>query len=145
MKVLIVYDSVYGNTAQIAKTIGGSFTGEVKVIQVGDFNPSELEKVDLFIFGSPTQGGRPTKPVQEILGIITESNIKGVRFAAFDTRISTKIVGIFGYAAGRIANVLKNKGGVLATNPQGFYVKGTQGPLKEGELDRAISWAKSIS
>lgn len=145
MKVLIVYDSVYGNTAQIAKTIGSSLTGEVKVIQVGDFNPSELAKVDLVIFGSPTQGGRPTKPVQEILGKITESNIKGVKFAAFDTRISTKIVGIFGYAAGRIANILNSKGGVLANNPQGFFVKGRQGPLKEGELDRAISWAKNIS
>jgi flavodoxin I len=145
MKVLIVYDSVYGNTGQIAKAIGGSFTGEVKVIRAEDFKPPELEKVDLFIVGSPTQGGRPTKPVQEFLDKIAESNIKGVKFASFDTRISTKLVGIFGYAAGRIANVLKSKGGILATNPQGYFVKGTQGPLKDGELDRAISWVKGIS
>jgi len=51
---------------------------------------------------------------------------------------------VFGYAAGRIANNLKKKGGILIASPEGFFVTGGQGPLKEGELERAAAWAKGI-
>jgi len=56
MKVLIVCDSVYGNTEKLAKAIGGAITGEIKVLRVDEANHSELKMIDLFIVGSPTQG-----------------------------------------------------------------------------------------
>ena len=64
--------------------------------------------------------------------------------ASFDTRISAKWVGIFGYAAGRIGKDLKKKGGNLILPPEPFYVKATRGPLKDGELERAANWAKNV-
>ena len=145
MKVLIVYDSVYGNTEKIAKAIGGAITGEVKVLRAGDVNASALESVDFLIVGSPTQGGRPTPAIQDFLSKLSEPTIKGISVAAFDTRFSTRWVGIFGYAAGKIGVNLKEKGGNLAASPEGFFVEGTKGPLKEGELERAASWAKEIA
>ena len=145
MKVLIVYDSVYGNTEKIAKAIGGAITGEVKVLRVDEANPSELEAIDLFIVGSPTQGGRPTPAIQDFLNRIQEAALEGVNVSAFDTRLSTRLVGVFGYAAGRIAGSLKTKGGTLIASPEGFFVKGREGPLKEGELDRAARWAKEFA
>ncbi|GAG69253.1 unnamed protein product [marine sediment metagenome] len=144
MKTLIVYDSIYGNTEKIAKAIGDAITGEVKVLRVGEVNSSELKAFDLIIVGSPTQGGRPTQAIQDFLNKVTEPAIKGINVAAFDTRFSTKLVRIFGYAAGRIANSLKRKGGTLVVSPEGFFVKGTKGPLKEGEVERATDWAKEI-
>ena len=36
MKALIVYDSMYGNTEKIAKSIGGAITGGVKVLPIGE-------------------------------------------------------------------------------------------------------------
>ena len=144
MKALIVYDSVYGNTEEIARAIGGAITGEVKVLRAGEMNPSELKTVDLFIVGSPTQGGRQTQAIRDLLNSIPESSLKGVNLAAFDTRLTARWVVIFGYAAGRIANNLKKKGGNLLASPEGFFVKGTKGPLKEGELERAASWAQEI-
>lgn len=144
MKALIVYDSVYGNTEKIAKAIGGAITGEVKVLRVNEANPSKLKTIDLLIVGSPTQGGRPTPAIQDFLDKVSEPAIKGINVAAFDTRLSTKWVGIFGYAAGRIADSLKRNGGILIASPEGFFVKGKEGPLKEGELGRAASWAKAI-
>jgi len=107
MKALIVYDSVYGNTEKIAKAIGGAITGEVKVLRMGEVNSSELKTLDLLIVGSPTQGGRPTPAIQDFLNKVSESDIKGISVATFDTRFSTRFVGIFGYAAGRIADSLK--------------------------------------
>jgi flavodoxin len=144
MKVLIVYDSVYGNTEKIAKAIGSAINGDVKVLRVGEVNPSELKTFDLLIVGSPTQGGRPTPAIQEFLKKIPEPSLQNINVAAFDTRFSAKIAMVFGYAAGRIASSLKGKGSTLAVPPEGFFVKGSQGPLKEGELERAASWAKGI-
>jgi len=147
MRSLIVYDSMYGNTEKIAKAIGGAIAGEVKVLRIGEVNHSELEAIELLIVGSPTQGGRATKPIQDFLNKFQESALKGIKVAAFDTRFSGikgTLVGIFGYAAGRIADSLKRKGGTLVVSPEGFSVKGTKGPLGEGELERAASWAKGI-
>jgi len=145
MKALIVYDSVYGNTEKIARSIGGAITGEIKVLRIGEVNPSELEPVDLLIVGSPTYGGRPTPATLDFLNNILESAVKGMSVAAFDTRLSAKWVKIFGYASGKIAGSLKAKGGTLILSPEGFFVKGAKGPLKEGELERAASWAKEIA
>ncbi|MFC1897011.1 flavodoxin family protein [Chloroflexota bacterium] len=154
MKAIIVYDSVYGNTEKIARAVGEAIaeSGEAKVIRPGEVNPSDLESIDLLVVGSPTHAGRPTKPVQEFLGRIPRKALENVSTAAFDTGISAQgkgigiriVVGIFGYAAGRIAGRLKNKGGHQAVSPEGFIVEGNEGPLKEGELERAASWAQEI-
>jgi len=144
MKALIVYDSVYGNTEKIARAIAEAITpsNEVKVLRAGEANPSELASIDLLIVGSPTHGGRPTPAVQNLLN--KAPKLQGIKVAAFDTRIPTKLVRVFGYAAGRIANNLKKKDGNLIASPEGFFVTGGQGPLKEGELERAAAWAKGI-
>jgi flavodoxin I len=146
MKALIVYDSLYGNTEKIARAIAGVLTssGEVKVLRASEVNPSELASLDLLIIGSPTQGGSPTKATLEFLSKLPETAVKGVKVAAFDTRLSTKLVGIFGYAAGKIADGLKRKGGNLILSPEPFFVKGREGSLKEGELERATTWAKGF-
>jgi len=144
MKALIVYDSVYGNTEKIAKAIAEAITpsGEVKILRAGEANLSELASIDLLIVGSPTHGGRPTPAVQDFLNKVPK--LQGINVAAFDTRIQTKLVRVFGYAAGRIANNLKKRGSILIASPEGFFVTGGRGPLKEGELERAAAWAKGI-
>ena len=142
VKVLVVYDSVYGNTEKIAKAIGGAITGEVKVLQTREVNPSELKTLDLLIVGAPTHAGRASPAVKDFLSQV--SDINGVQVTAFDTRLTARWVRIFGYAAGRIAKDLEKKGGKLIVSPEGFFVKSKEGPLKEGELERATSWAKEI-
>ena len=144
MKTLIVYDSVHGNTEKIARAIGDAVTGEVKVLRAGEASSSELETFDLLIVGSPTHGGRPTQAIQDFLDEAPAPALKGTNVAAFDTRLSTKLVGIFGYAAKRIADSLKKKGVELIVPPEGFFVKGREGPLKEGEVERAAGWAKEV-
>jgi flavodoxin I len=144
MKTLVVYDSTYGNTEKIAKAIGSAITGEIKVLRVGEVNPAELNLFDLLVVGSPTQGGRATQPIQDFLNKLPDSALKGVNVSAFDTRFSIKIAKIFGYAAGKIASSLKTEGGNVIAPPEGFLVTGKEGPLKEGELERAASWGKEL-
>jgi len=146
MKALIVYDSIYGNTEKIARAIAEAISpsAEVKVLVAGEANPSELASIDLLIVGSPTHGGRPTPAIGDLLNKVPKPSLQGINVAAFDTRIPTKLVGVFGYAAGRIARNLKGKGGTLIASPEGFFVTSTKGPLKEGELERAAGWAKGM-
>lgn len=146
MKALIIYDSVYGNTEKIARAIAEAITpsNEVKILRAGEANPLELVSIDLLIVGSPTHAGRPMPATQDLLNKVPKLSLQGINVAAFDTRIPTKLVGVFGYAAGRIAGNLKRKGGTLIASPEGFFVTGNKGPLKEGELERAAGWAKAI-
>lgn len=145
MKVMVVFDSLYGNTEKVARAIGSAIGDDVTVLPVAQVNLDEVKSLDLFIVGAPTQGGRPSKPMQEFLDRIPIGSLKNMKIAAFDTRITAKWVKIFGYAAGRIAKNLKSKGGISVISPEGFFVTGSKGPLKEGELERAASWAKTIS
>ena len=155
MKTLIVYDSAYGNTEKIARSIGDAISGDVRVVRPDEVNPSDMESLDLFIVGSPTQGARHTPAVQGFLDKIPAGALKNVRVTAFDTRYSTKSGGIgtriiaamasgFGFAAPRIDEILKEKGGNLLVEPEGFIVNGTKGPLKDGEIERAAVWATKV-
>jgi flavodoxin len=155
MKALVIYDSVFGNTEQIARAIGRGLglREDAEVLRVADVNVEQLAGLTLLVVGSPTRAFRPTPAIKRFLQSIPSHGLEGVKVAAFDTRIPLSdipssalrfLVGFFGYAAKPIANRLKRKGGEPAVAPEGFAVKGTEGPLKEGELERAENWAKRI-
>ena len=143
MKTLVVYDSQYGNTEKIARVIGDTIPG-ASVLHADDAGLSELEGAGLLIVGSPTHGGRPMGAVQTFLKKTPANALEGIKVASFDTRFASRFAKIFGYAAGRIATTLKKKGGSMAAEPEGFFVEGTQGPLTEGELERAAAWAGKV-
>jgi len=144
MKTLVVYDSVYGNTEKIARAIGEAINGEVEVVHANAVNPSGLDAYDLLVVGGPTHAGRATQAMKNFLKDIPASSIADTNVAVFDTRLTTRWVKIFGFAAGRIANSLEKLGGKLAVPPEPFYVVGGEGPLREGEVERAGDWAKEI-
>ena len=140
----MVFDSVFGNTEQIARRVAEALPGTVKVVKVGGASVMEINGADLLVVESPTVGGRATKPMQEFLDNIPKNAAEKVRLASFDTRISMKFAHIFGYAATRMADALAQKGCALKLPPEGFIVKGRNGPLADGELERATAWGKAI-
>lgn len=145
MKTLVVYDSLYGNTKTIAHAIGDAITGEVEVQQVGEVNASELRAYDLLIVGAPTHGGGPSPAVRAFLDQIEAPALEGINVAGFDTRLTNRLARILGFAAPKIAKALQKKGGTLVGPPGDFYVTGGEGPLKEGEIERATRWAKELA
>jgi flavodoxin len=156
MKAMVVYDSAYGNTEQVAQAIGQALgpAEDVQVVRVGQTNPEQLAGLTHLVVGSPTQRFSPLGTITGFLKSIPENRLQGVKVAAFDTRITEErvaeirilafFVRIFGYAAEPIAKRLEKKGGELAVPPEGFYVSDTEGPLVEGELERAADWARQI-
>jgi flavodoxin I len=157
MKAVVVYDSAFGNTEKVARAIGQALgpPGDVETVRVKDIKPEQLTGLTLLMVGSPTQKFRPLATITRFLKGIPDNGLKGVKVAAFDTRIAESevqkagilafLVKIFGYAAEPIANGLVKKGGGLVLPAEGFYVGGTEGPLLDGELARAADWAKRIA
>lgn len=153
MKTLIVYDSVFGNTKNVALAMEEALkeSGDAAAIRVSRFHPDLLEGVDLLAVGSPTRGFKPTKEIAEFLDNLPAGGLGGMKVMAFDTRsdvkkIDNKILNFmtkhFGYAAEPIGQKLVKKGGTLAKQPEGFIVSDTEGPMMDGEIERAKNWIK---
>ncbi|MBN1834581.1 MAG: flavodoxin family protein [Spirochaetales bacterium] len=156
MKVMVVYDSYFGNTEQVARAIAGELGSdqEVAVVRAGEVDLSGLDRIELLIVGSPTRAFRPSEATTALLKKIAARGLKGTTVAAFDTRIGPTdikspilrfFVKAMGYAAPQIAKRLQNSGGNLGVPPEGFAVGGTEGPLKTNELKRAAQWAGRIA
>jgi flavodoxin len=149
MRAIVVFDSAYGNTERIAKEIAnGIGVQDVKTVRALEAGAADISGVELLVVGSPTQGGRPTKAVKDFLKALPATSLKNIKTAAFDTRITKGKTGtfarIFGYAANRIEPDLKRCGGVHLSS-EGFGVKGTEGPLHDGELERAKGWGSKLA
>ena len=153
MKTLIIYDSFFGNTEKIAQAIGAALGAQedVGIFRVGNVQPGQLAGVEMLFVGSPTRQFGPTPAIKSFLQGIPADGLKGVKATAFDTRLTPSdvkspvysvLAGIFGYAAGPIAKLLKGKGADMVMPPESFTVLASEGPLKEGELARAAEWAK---
>jgi hypothetical protein len=121
---------------------------------VGDVKIEQLKGLTLLVVGSPTRAFRPSPAISGFLKSIPADGLKGVKLAAFDTRILESdikpwILGLLvkacGYAAKPILGALTKKGGEAVVPPEGFAVEGKEGPLKPGELERAANWARRIA
>ncbi|MFA6489084.1 MAG: flavodoxin family protein [Candidatus Micrarchaeia archaeon] len=153
MKALIIYDSVYGNTEKIAKAIGKELACDS--IHVSFASSSSIKGLDLLITGTPTHGGMPSPAMQKFSESLPKGSLSGIRVASFDTWITkdspsffTRLaVGIFGHAAPRALSKLQALGGkpVAGAEAIGFLVKGKEGPLVEGEMEKAQAWAKKLA
>jgi flavodoxin len=142
VKALVVYDSAYGNTRQVAEAIVDALGPlQAEAVSVTEFEASALTEGDLLVVGSPINGWRPTPKITELLAALGDGRLNGVKAAAFDTRVR---LFIHGDAARKMTESLKTGGAEIISKPMAFYVKGSEGPLRSGELDKAAAWAADL-
>jgi len=153
MRIAIVYDSVFGNTAEIAKAVarGASGANEVTLLPVGEARTLDPESHDLLVVGSPTRGFAPTPAISEFCAGLAAGSGPA---AAFDTRLDPDsisppplrwVINVGGYAADRITTTLRGKGFAVSAPHGDFLVEGAEGPLKAGEIERAEAWGKALA
>lgn len=160
MRALVVFDSFFGNTEIVARAVAEALVERagnpdaVRALRVAEVENAHLEGVTLLVVGSPTRAFRASPLTQAWLGKLAPGRLANVRVAAFDTRIDPEATGNaflklmvrwFGYAAAPIQKRLARVGGRVAGPAQGFVVEGTEGPLREGETDRARAWARALA
>ncbi len=154
-KAWVVYDSFFGNTKAVAEAIGEALKEslEVEVIDVKTGPGPVPEAVSLVVVGSPTRAFKATKAINDWLGTQSRGSLRGRRVAAFDTRASLEevnskvlnaFVSVFGYAAEPMQKKLLRSGGSAAGEVAGFFVKDKEGPLFDGEIERAKAWARAL-
>lgn len=149
MKVLIVYDTVSPQkvTAKVAETIGQVLKEsgvEVDSIYVKDADPATIRNYDCLIVGSPTTYFRASSGIMQFLNSLQKKEFIGKRAASFDTQLPTRMSG---NAAEGIEKKLKKLGFQMIAAPLVTYVEGKIGQmqLKDGELDKAESWAQETA
>lgn len=151
MKTIVIYDSMYGNTEKIAKTIAESVES-AKLYKVDAVKLEDIKKAQLLVVGSPTHGGWYTEPFKKLFLEICEDDLAHIKVAAFSTATSKKdegwfvrmIIDIFGYATDRIAKELATKGAQIISK-ETFFVKGKEGPLSDGEIKKAQNWGNFLT
>ena len=168
MRALVVFESMFGNTQRVAEAIGSGLRGDfdVEVVEAGSAR-SDVAGIDLIVVGGPTHAwgmSRPmtrtsagdratqagTRPVSSGIGIrdwlaaLATSSGKTAA-AAFDTAIRQTGWLPSGSAARGEAARLREKGFRLIAAPEQFFVTGMNGPLVEGELERAKAWGEALA
>ena len=160
MKALVVYESHWGNTAAVARAVAEGLGQGARAVSTAEADAAAVKDVDLLVVGAPVIGFRLATP-QMLDGMRTRPGVKNppdlshplvrtwleglpagtVAVAAFDTRVR----GPFGSAAPAILEALQKAGYRQVAQPQGFKVKGSEGPLRDGELERAAEWGKELA
>ena len=125
----------------------------LSVSRVSETNQDLLKDVELLVVGSPTRAFSPTPAIKTFVKSLPGRSLEGVKVSAFDTRMKIDektpgilrfFAGIFGFAAKPILDGLVKKGGNQVVPAEGFFVIDSEGPLADGELERAAEWAKKI-
>jgi flavodoxin len=166
MKAIVVYESHWGNTAAVANAIAEGIGSGTRVMSTSQADATALQSADLLVVGAPvigfrlstpealegmrTKGGKknppdishpPVRTWLESLPPADAAGTAGPAAAAFDTRVR----GPFGSAAPAILEGLEKAGYRPITKAAGFLVRGSQGPMRDGELERAREWGAELA
>jgi hypothetical protein len=161
MKAVVVYESLWGNTAAIADAIARGLGGGTRALSTAEAVGPAMADVDVIVAGSPVLAFKmPSEKMRESLRAtppgaprpadlshpsmqswLEALPVGGGRAAAFDTQVR----GPFGSAGPAIGKALERAGYRLLAKPEGFLVSGKFGPLREGELERARRWGEELA
>ena len=152
---MVLFDSYFGNTELIARAVmrGLSTHHQTEAMRLKDLGVSLPEGVDILVVGSPTRAFRPSPEMQAFLRKIPSERASRLHVASFDTRIRPEnvksgfvrfMMKCFGYAARPMLKTLEQKGAKVMAPAAGFAVNNTEGPLADGELERARLWGEQL-
>jgi len=160
MKAVVVYESHWGNTAEIARAVADGIGPEATVLTTEQASPDAIAGADLLVVGAPviafglpsprgeaaveaTANEAPTPPSMihpSMFRWLADLPRASGQAAAFETHIRWTPGG----ATGAIERGLTRKGYRVNADSGKFVVKGRYGPLREGELERARSWGTGL-
>lgn len=162
-RALVVYESMWGNTEQIAEAIASGLgrTLAVEVAEVTSAPPEPGPEIDLIVVGGPTHAfsmsrdstraealnrgaghGRRDIGLRDWLEALPRRH-RRQQMVSFDTRVE-KMRHLPGSAARSAARVAHRRGFDRAEDVRSFYVVDLEGPLVEGEVERAEAWGRQL-
>ena len=156
LHALVVYDSQFGNTEQIARAIAGGLAegATVELVRAAEAAARTSGWPELVVVGGPTQRHGMSPSLGAFVGSLPRDGLRGSRAAVFDTRYRMPSI-LSGSAAGQAAGKVRRAGCHLVAPPESFFVERDRPPqderrrhglerLEAGELDRAAAWGRSL-
>jgi len=136
-KVIVIYESKFGNTKRAAETIieGVKEAGvEAALSELKEVDLNQLASFDAVLVGSPTHMGGATRGIRKFIDKLGKLNLEGKMVAFFDCHASPEP----GKAVGKMEKQLGEKapGLKLASPGLSLRVEGMRGPISEGELPK---------
>jgi hypothetical protein len=161
MNAVVVYESLWGNTAAVARAIAEGIGDGAVAVTTDAALPSLLADADLVVAGAPvlgfrlgtdemresiarTEAGAPIPPdlahpsLRSWLDALPAGH---AACAAFETRIWWSPRG----ATGDIERRLVEAGHRRVARAEKFVVVDKYGPLRDGELERATAWGRQLA
>ncbi|MGD8507012.1 MAG: flavodoxin family protein [Candidatus Bathyarchaeota archaeon] len=146
-KVIVAYESKYGNTKLVAQTIIEGMKEveglEVVLSELREVDFDEIPEYDAILIGSPSHWGGPTRGVRKFIDKLGKLRLEGKLFAVFDTCLG----GDFEKAVKKMEKRISEKiSGVKRIAPGlSIKVQGMKGPLIEGELSKCKDFGNKIA
>lgn len=161
MRVIVVFESLWGNTGRVARAIADGLEHHTPAeLVTAEAAPTQLEPYDLVVVGGPTHAFSMSRPSTRESAVQTKSApavvTRGIRewleevnpvfypilAATFDTKVAAPRLP--GSAAKAARSELRALGFDVSAPSQTFRVHGYEGPLVEGELERAEQWGVAL-
>jgi len=145
---LVVYETKFGNTKQAAETIAEGMKEveqiNTEVINVNDVDYSKVRDFDAIIIGSPTWAGNCTDTIKNFINEIAGLSLNEKSYAVFDTNSG---IPLLSKAVKKMEKLIGKKIPSLKKILPGLpvRVKGTKGPIVEGELPKCQNFGKEIA
>jgi hypothetical protein len=165
MRALVVYESMFGNTRDVAQAVARGLGpyGSVTTEDAANAPLALRARFDLVVVGGPTHAfgmswprTRADAATRRDAAMVTGTEV-GIRewlvalrpnpearmcAAVFDTRVDLPRVP--GSAARHAYRAMARHGFAMLVPPESFHVHGTDGPLVAGELARAEAWGAQL-
>lgn len=146
-KVIVVYDSLFGNTKTVAESIAEGMK-QVSGIETTLGKPKEVDlnriaEYDAILIGSPNHVGGSTMSIRRFIGKLGKMNLEGKLAAVFDTYMGKAV----GQTVKKMEKRMSEKapGLKLVTSGLSIKVEGLRGPIAEGELSKCKEFGIKIA
>jgi hypothetical protein len=164
-RAMVVFESMFGNTEHVAHGVARGLEAAGVPTRVSDVTATRAEippTVDLLVVGAPTHAfslSRPKTRIEAVRQGADEAKVatglrewletvsppdRRVHVAVYDTRVK-KVRRMPAAAGPSAARLAKRRGFAAVDRPIAFLVDDMQGPLVEGEAERATSWGTSLA
>ena len=146
MKVLIAYDSKYGNTKKVGELIAEGINtaegNEITIENVKNIDLNKEETYDLILLGSPNQMGGPIGSVKKFIKNLSKAPLKVKAYTAFDTYMSKDYEKAVKKIEKQISKIMPD----LRKASPGLSIKvgGMKGPIVEEDLPKCKDFGISL-
>ena len=146
-KVLLVYESKYGNTKLVAETIAEGIKeasdNQTAIYELKEIVLKQSPDFDVLLIGSPNHMGGPTGGIKKFISELGRLEVKGKYAAVFDTYMAKD----YEKAVRKMERQIGEKapGLTLAAPGLSIRVDGMKGPISADELPKCKEFGVNIA